>query len=167
MSDSRPPDPYQFLRHLPTFQVTSVDVAEGQRLNDGQVFNGWGQSGGNLSPQLSWSGFPAETKSFAVSCYDPDAPTGSGFWHWTLFDIPVSVTTLPTGAASGNLSGVPAGAVHARNDFGNNHCDGAAPPPGDGPHRYMFVVHAVGADKLGADADTSPAVVGFMLNAND
>jgi Raf kinase inhibitor-like YbhB/YbcL family protein len=153
-----PPEPYEFLPALPSFEVTSADVGYGDPLADDHAF-----AGGNVSPQLSWSGFPAGTQSFAVTCYDPDAPTGSGFWHWVLFDIPASVTSLPRGAGSGEFAGLPEGAVHARNDYGTREFGGAAPPPGDHPHRYFFTVHAVDVPKLGPDADASPAFVGFNL----
>ncbi|RII18606.1 putative kinase inhibitor protein [Streptomyces sp. YIM 130001] len=158
MTDKRPPLPHDFLPEVASFTVVSDDVTADDRLGEDQV-----QAGGNVSPQLRWDGFPAETKSFAVTCFDPDAPTGSGFWHWVLFDIPASVTSLPAGAGSDGFEGLPAGAVHARNDYGTRAFDGAAPPPGDGPHRYVFTVYAVDAEELGADADCSPAVVGFNL----
>jgi Raf kinase inhibitor-like YbhB/YbcL family protein len=160
---SRPPLPYGFLPKVPTFTVVSDDVADGQQLSMAQVYNGSGFTGENISPHLQWSGFPAETRSFAVTCYDPDAPTGSGFWHWVLFDIPGDVTELPTGAASGQMKDLPAGAVHARNDTGSKDFAGAFPPKGDPPHRYVYAVHAVDSDKLGPDSDASPAVVGFNL----
>lgn len=154
----RPPLPHDFLPVVPSFAVTSEEVEPGATLKDAQVY-----AGGNTSPQLRWEGFPPQTKSFAVTCYDPDAPTGSGFWHWVLFDIPVSVTELPTGAGSGKFEGLAEGVVHVRNDYGTKDFGGAAPPPGDPAHRYVFTVYAVDQEKLGPDSDASPAVVGFNL----
>jgi len=122
-----------------------------------------GMTGGNVSPQLRWSGAPAGTQSYAVTCFDPDAPTGSGFWHWVVFDIPASVTELPRGAGSGDGAGLPSGAIHARNDTGEHGYIGAAPPPGHGDHRYVFAVHALEVPTLGLDASASPAYVGFNL----
>jgi Raf kinase inhibitor-like YbhB/YbcL family protein len=155
------PLPHDHLPPVPSFTVTSDDLTDGGRVPDAQVFDDWGQTGGNLSPQLSWSGFPDGTQGFAITCFDPDAPTGSGFWHWVLFDIPASVTSLPTGAGT---AGTEVG-VHGRNDYGIKAYGGAAPPPGPA-HRYVFTVHALDVGSLGIDSDASAAVAGFNITAH-
>jgi Raf kinase inhibitor-like YbhB/YbcL family protein len=159
MSIERPvkPDPYDLMPVVPSFAVTSADVTDGQPLKDDQV-----AALGNTSPQLSWSGAPDGTKSYTVTCFDPDAPTPSGFWHWVLVDLPADVTSLDTGAGADGAS-LPGTAFMCRNDGGSKAFMGAAPPPNDQVHRYYFVVHAVGEDSLGVDSDASPAVVSFNL----
>jgi Raf kinase inhibitor-like YbhB/YbcL family protein len=159
----RAPLPYDFMPAVPSFELHSDDVAHGEQMSENHVFDGWGETGANISPSLSWSGFPAETKSFAVTCFDPDAPTGSGFWHWIVLGIPASVTTLETGAAGTDGSGLPAGAFHVRSDYGTKDFGGAAPPKGDPPHRYVFAVHALDVESLDVNDEVSPAVAGFNL----
>ncbi|NLV78907.1 MAG: YbhB/YbcL family Raf kinase inhibitor-like protein [Rhodococcus sp.] len=158
-------DPYSFLPELPTFEVTSTDFAEGEEWKLPQASAAFGiPGGGDVSPQLSWSGFPADTKSFAVTIFDPDAPTASGFWHWSVANIPAAVTELATGAGTPDGTGLPAGAVQLRNDGGGVGFLGAAPPAGHGYHRYIVAVHALPVAVIeGIGSDTPPAVLGFNL----
>jgi Raf kinase inhibitor-like YbhB/YbcL family protein len=158
----RAPLPYDFLPPVPSFTVESDDVADGEQMSGDHAYNGFGVSGANISPSLRWHGFPAETKGFGVTCYDPDAPTGSGFWHWLVLDIPAAVTELPRDAGSSDGSRLPAGAFSVRSDYGTKDFGGASPPPGE-PHRYVFTVHALNTDHLGVDSDVSPAFAGFNL----
>ena len=153
--------------HAAGFTLTSPTIKPGSMLTDAQVFKGFGCEGKNVSPALKWSGAPAGTKSYAVTVYDPDAPTGSGWWHWVVYNIPATATELPEGAGAGDGKGaLPAGAVQGRTDFGSAGFGGACPPPGDKPHRYIFTVHALKTDKIDVPADASAALVGFMINAN-
>ncbi len=149
------PDPYDLLPKVASFTLTSIDVKDGQPLKDDQVARL-----GNTSPELSWVHAPEGTKSFVITCFDPDAPTPSGFWHWCLVDIPANVKSLDTGGAEGPLPGK---SFHVRNDGGDKGFMGAAPPQGDQVHRYYFVVHAVSESSLGVDDGASPAVVSFNL----
>ena len=150
-------------------RLSSVNFDDGEYLGNDHVLSeayGFGCAGGNVSPQLSWSGAPDGRKSFAVTCFDPDAPTGSGFWHWVVVNIPPAVTSLEAGAGNPDSGKLPAGALQVRTDFGAPGYGGPCPPEGDHPHRYLFTVHAVGLDQLPVNADTSAAVVGFYLNFN-
>ncbi len=143
--------------------VTSSEIKAGGKIADEQVFNSFGCSGQNVSPSLAWSGAPKGTKSFAVSMYDPDAPTGSGWWHWWVVNIPADTTSLPKGAGGG--TGLPAGAMQGRTDFGANAYGGPCPPPGK-PHHYVITVFALGVDKLDVDQNASAAAIGFNANAH-
>jgi len=148
-----------FLLQLPT-------IKPGTMLSEAQVYNGYGCTGRNRSPAMSWSGAPADTRSFAVTLYDPDAPTGSGWWHWVVYNIPARVTSLPEGAGDADGKHLPAGAVQGHTDFGAPGFGGACPPHGDRPHRYIFTVYALKVEKLDVPADATAAMVGFTLNAN-
>jgi Raf kinase inhibitor-like YbhB/YbcL family protein len=156
-------NPYDELPEVASFELTSEDIRDGEVLGLDQVSGVFGAGGTDTSPQLSWSGFPEGTRSFAVTVYDPDAPTASGFWHWAVSDIPADVTDLPRGAGDEDGSLLPAGAIQLRNDSGMRRFIGAAPPPGHGRHRYHFVVHAVDVESLGLDDQASPALLGFNL----
>lgn len=148
------------------FSLNSPQIKPGATLTDAQVFNGFGCSGGNVSPALAWQGAPEGTKSYALTVYDPDAPTGSGWWHWVVYNIPAKVNSLPEGAGSGDFAGLPAGAAQGRTDFGSAGFGGACPPVGDKPHRYIFTVHALKAEKLDIPEGATAALIGYMINAN-
>lgn len=152
--------------HAEGFSVTSPTIQSEQRLGDAHVFNSFGCAGGNLSPALAWKNPPAGTKSFAITVYDPDAPTGSGWWHWVVFNIPASVQALPENAGSADGQRLPQGAVQGRTDFGAPGYGGACPPQGSAAHRYQFTVHALKVERLNLPADASAAMVGYMINSN-
>jgi Raf kinase inhibitor-like YbhB/YbcL family protein len=154
-------DPYAALPKLPSFHLESASFADGHALAKPQVSGIMGAGGEDVSPQLSWSGFPDGTKSFAVTVYDPDAPTASGFWHWAVANLPASVHELPAGVGDG--SDLPGDALTLVNDAGQRRYIGAAPPGGHGPHHYYVAVHAVDVDKLDLPEDASPAFLGFNL----
>jgi Raf kinase inhibitor-like YbhB/YbcL family protein len=145
-----------------TFTLKSKDV--GGQATMKQVFNGFGCTGENVSPQLSWENAPKDAKSFAVTIHDPDAPTGSGWWHWLMFDIPASITELVSDAGNTGKNLAPAGTVQSMTDFGKGGYGGPCPPEGHGFHAYVVTVHALKTEKLGLDKNANPALVGFMLN---
>lgn len=155
--------PYDSLPDVPSFDLASSDVADGEMLPMAQVSGIFGAGGEDVSPQLSWSGFPAGTKSFVVTCFDPDAPTGSGFWHWNVVDIPASVTELAANGGSQDGADLPDGAITINNDAGLPGYLGSAPPAGHGPHRYVFAVHAMDCESLGIDNSVSNAIAGFNM----
>ncbi len=156
------PNPYDTLPDVPSFTVTSDDMVDGERLSDTHVHDSSG--GKNVSPSLSWSGAPAGTRGYAVTCYDPDAPTTSGFWHWLVIGLGADVTSLPAGAGS-EPGALPAGAVQLTNDMSRKAYDGSAPPPGP-EHRYIFAVHALDTDDLGIPDSVTPGYAGFNIVAH-
>ena len=160
LSRPRATPPYDILPAVPSFSLTSEDLADGERMGD--RFTAIHE---NLSPGLRWSGAPAGTRSFVVSCFDPDAPTPSGWWHWTVQDLDVSVSCLPRGAGESDLR-LDGAAFHSANDSGSHAWSGPYPPEGDGDHRYVFAVHALDVDTLGLDDEATPAVVAFHCSAH-
>ncbi len=150
------PEPYALLPSVAAFDVASADVVHGEPLAAAFTDDGEG-----LSPALEWSGFPEGTRSFVVSCFDPDAPTPAGYWHWTVVDVPAGTTSLPRGAGSPDGGLLPDGAFHVRADGGTPGYEGAAPPPGDRPHRYVFAVHALDVEHLDVPRDATPTAVAF------
>ncbi|MBI9000465.1 YbhB/YbcL family Raf kinase inhibitor-like protein [Corynebacterium sp. CCM 9185] len=150
------PDPYAPLKNLPSFALRSDDLENGGTFAERHL------GGNDVSPHLAWSGLPEGTKSIAVTCFDPDAPTGAGFWHWAVLNIPASVSELATGAGGATVEGVPE-ALSLVGDSGTRGYFGPQPPEGHGPHRYLFAVHAVDVEKLDVPEDASPAILGFNL----
>src|SRR5687768_5185180 len=148
------------------FTLESKELKPNGTLTEKQVFNGFGCTGENVSPQLSWSNPPADTKSFVLTVYDPDAPTGSGWWHWVVFNIPAGTTDLKEGAGEAKGASLPAGSVQSVTDFGQPGFGGPCPPTGDKPHRYIFTVHALKLEKLPLETGASGAMVGFFLGQN-
>jgi Raf kinase inhibitor-like YbhB/YbcL family protein len=156
-------DPYANLPQAAVFALTSTDLQEGEKLAMPQVSGVFGAGGQDRSPQLSWSGFPPETRSFAVTMFDPDAPTVSGFWHWAIVNIPHAVTQLPTDAGDELGAALPHGAVQLPNDARMARYVGAAPPDGHGRHRYIFAAHALNAERIEIDAQATPAFLMFNV----
>jgi len=148
------------------FTLTSPDLRPGGTIAARHVGNYMGCTGQNVSPALRWSGAPAGTKSFAITAYDPDAPTGSGWWHWVVYNLPASATTLPAGAGDSKGAGLPSGAAQGNTDVGQPGYFGPCPPPGDKPHRYIFTVYALKTAKIDVPANATAAMVGFNLHAN-
>ncbi|MBI5279992.1 MAG: YbhB/YbcL family Raf kinase inhibitor-like protein [Burkholderiales bacterium] len=148
------------------FTLESPDIAPDSMIDKRFEYNGFGCNGENRSPVLRWSGGPAGTKSYALTCYDPDAPTGSGWWHWVLVNVPAGTTELKADAGNASGANLPVGAQQVRNDYGENAWGGMAPPPGDPPHRYIFTLHALGTERLDLPAGATAALAGFMINAN-
>lgn len=157
-------DPFARLPKVPSFTLTSTSVRDGERLASAQQSGLSGVPGGeDLSPQLSWSGAPGGTRSFAVTIYDPDAPTGSGFWHWAVANLPAGTTSLAEGAGDERGTGLPAPAIQLPNDARAARFIGAAPPAGHGEHRYVIVIHALDVEDIGVPTDTTPAHLGYMI----
>ena len=152
--------------HAAGFKLESPDIKANAMIDKKFEFNGFGCSGENKSPALKWSGAPKDAKSFAVTVYDPDAPTGSGWWHWSVINIPASVTELKADAGNASNANLPSGAKQVRIDYGVAAWGGVCPPQGDKPHRYIFTVYALKVDKLDIPADATAALAGFMINAN-
>lgn len=152
--------------HAEAFKLTSPDFKAGGPLADKQAFNSFGCTGENLSPALEWKNPPAGTKSFALMVHDPDAPTGSGFWHWVVYNIPAETTSLPAGAGKADGSALPKGATQGNTDFGSPGYGGPCPPPGHGKHHYNFTLFALKVDKLELPPGATAAFVGFNVNMN-
>ncbi len=154
------------LSHASDLTLSSTDIAEGKMMKKAQEFNGFGCNGDDISPQLSWDNAPKGTKSFAITSYDPDAPTGSGWWHWQIVNIDKKVSTLKADAGNAKKDYAPKGSVQVANDYGVRGFGGACPPKGNGKHRYRFTVHALSVEKLDLPENASGALTGFMINSN-
>lgn len=148
------------------FQLSSPTLKPDATLPIEQVFNGFGCSGKNISPALSWTNPPAGTQSYALTVYDPDAPTGSGWWHWVVYNIPADTHALAEGAGTPEGKKLPAGTAQGRTDFGTTGFGGACPPEGDKPHRYIFTLHALNTPHLDIPEGATAALIGFMINAH-
>ena len=148
------------------FRLTSPTVKDKGTIGNEHVFNGFGCSGNNTSPELRWEHAPKGTKSFALTVYDPDAPTGSGWWHWVIFNLSPGTTSLPAGAGKPETGSAPQGSIQSMTDFGQPGYGGPCPPPGDKPHRYIFTVYALKVDQIPLQKEASGAMVGFYLNQN-
>ena len=152
--------------HAQNFTLSSPTIKANSTLTDAQVFSGFGCTGQNISPALTWKNAPKNTKSFAITVYDPDAPTGSGWWHWLAYNISAKTTAIEANAGVEDSKLLPVGSVQGRTDFGNHAFGGACPPVGDKPHRYIFTIHALNTDKIELPTDASAAMVGYMLHAH-
>jgi Raf kinase inhibitor-like YbhB/YbcL family protein len=160
----RPPTVTMSPRGQGRFRLTAPDLSSRGRIAEIHAFNGMGCTGQNISPALTWSNPPAGTKSFAVTAYDPDAPTGSGWWHWVMYNIPATTTSLPAGA--GNGRNAPRGSAQGNTDFGSKGYGGPCPPVGDSPHHYHFKVFALKVDRLDVPGNATAAMIGYNLNGN-
>ena len=154
------------LAHAGKFTLTSPDLQPGKRIAERHVFKGFGCEGGNVSPALAWQNAPEGTKSFALTVYDPDAPTGSGWWHWVVFNIPADARGIAAGAGTAQGDALPTGSVQSRTDFGTPGYGGPCPPVGHGTHHYIFTMYALKTEALDLDANAPAAMVGYMINAN-
>lgn len=146
--------------------LSSTDIFAGQKMEKNHEFSGFGCTGKNLSPQLSWKDAPSNTKSFAITAYDPDAPTGSGWWHWVVTNVPSTTTSLQTGAGAESSKSMPVGSQTFRTDYGSKSFGGACPPKGDKAHRYQFKVYALNVENLELPPESSAALVGYYLNSH-
>ena len=157
---------FSMLTSAETLTISSNDITHGKMMSKVHEFNGFGCTGDDLSPHLAWTGAPPETKSFAITVYDPDAPTGSGWWHWQIVNIPKDVREVTTGAGSVGKKTAPKGSVQVLNDYSMRGFGGACPPPGHGIHRYQFTIHALSVETLDLPDNASGALAGYMINAN-